>query len=186
MKHSLLSISLLSLLFLQGCGGLSTITNTQSTTATATQDMSGQAEIIPFIDGESFDSSLSNYMSEGYGTLEVKPVEAFTVNKVPERLGKWLRAIADARGKVDVKATATTTGVQSMSLFSISTLIELLPKLEYYVSERMLYGSATNYNVTVFYTPSTQVVDKVIFKLKPDAVPKIPDTVIPTTAAPSK
>ncbi|WP_040294938.1 hypothetical protein [Beggiatoa alba] len=175
MKRSLFVISLLSFVVLQACSSLPSLPTSSQSTASM-ENMSGQTESLPFIDGESFDSSLSSYMSDGYGNIEVKPVEAFTINKIPERLGKWLRAIADARGKVDVKPTTATTGVQSMALFSISTLIELLPKLEYYVSERMLYGSATNYQVTVFYNPSTQVVDKLLFKLKPEAVPKVPDS----------
>lgn len=115
-----------------------------------------ELENVTFIDTTVFDKDLKDSMSAQIATITVTPIGTLSVNQIPERLSKWLGAISDKNGRVEIEPKME--GARSLSL-----LVSLLPLTFQYLQNESSYGLAGNYDVTIFYEPETGTVKKVVF-----------------------
>ena len=84
----------------------------------------------------------------------------FTTNEIPDRIDRWLIAIEEHGGTVDVTPEQIERGLfnQLVTLFLKGIYKEL--------KEKILYGPAKKYNATVYYQPKTGEVTRIIFSRK--------------------
>lgn len=127
---------------------------------TANPPANVDAEKIPtiqFLNSNIFDRQLSRALDNQHPTVKVTFPIAFTTNEIPERIDKWLVAVEDYEGTVDVAPEQIERG-----LFDnlVASLIKGIYKK---IKEKILYSPAKNYNVTVYYEPRTGNVTRVMF-----------------------
>lgn len=118
-----------------------------------------ELENVVFIDTNVFDKDLTDSMSAKVDTISVTPVGGLSVNQIPERLNKWLAAISDKNGKVDIEPKAPATR-------SLTFLIGLLPMAYDYFKNTSSYGLAGDYNATIFYQPDSGHIERIEFVRK--------------------
>jgi hypothetical protein len=119
-----------------------------------------QLENIHFIDTEIFDKNMLQSMYANTKNINVAITGEISINQMPERLGKWLGAVVEKQGRVDVKPEMMTKD------FGISAFFALLPYAYNFVKEEFSYGISGNYNATIFYNPETGLIDKLVFTQK--------------------
>lgn len=131
---------LISLLFLAGC-----VTNAPMM---ATSSGSAKSD-IQFIDIDGFDADMKSSMSAGLSDIKVTPLATVHVNNVPPRLGRWLNAINESGGTIDVEP-------KSKSAISILGMILSLAQTgaALFQIEENIYQNASRYNVVIFYEPN--------------------------------
>jgi len=127
--------------------------------ATTPAKSPSELENVVFIDTNVFDKDLADSMSVKTDTITVVPVGHLSINQMPERLSKWLGAISDKKGQVEIEPKVE--GTRSLGL-----LISLLPLALQYLRNESSYGLAGNYNATINYEPETGVVKKIVFNKK--------------------
>ena len=118
-----------------------------------------ELENVVFIDTDTFDKDLSSSMAADTKAITVTMLAPMSINQMPTRLGKWLSAISDKDGRVDVEPKPTTTK-------SLSLMLGLLPMAYNYLKEEFSYNSASNYNATIFYNQKLGTVKKIVFTKK--------------------
>jgi len=133
--------------------------STGGTTTSMLQSMPTSS--IEFMDMDSFDTSLSNAMSANLSTITVNMMISTTVNEMPKRLSKWLSAVQERGGKVEVEPKTKSVASVVAILFS---LIETYAPL--FFQPANVYDVASNYNVIIHNDPSTNVIGKVEFTTK--------------------
>ncbi len=80
----------------------------------------------------------------------------FNLNKIPERVDRWLFAIKESGGKVVAEPVAPKTrGL-------ISALIDVVVAIFVKLDEMRLYGPSENYDATLLYREDGMV-NKVVF-----------------------
>jgi hypothetical protein len=144
-------------LWLNGCADMSPLTDLSQTVGLG-GDSSGDS--IVFLDAAVFDQSLSNQLTTKAQKVEVINAKPFPLNQIPDRLGKWLSAVVNAKGKLTVEPKP-----QFRSL-SIDWVIGLLPTVRDMVQDQFTYSPAKNYNVTLFHNQSSGMVERVVFEIK--------------------
>jgi hypothetical protein len=102
--------------------------------------------------------------------IEVASVRQIAVDQSPERLKKWLTVITSYKGKVDVEPKART-------LFLTAIATALAPIAYSYLKEQLMYLPAKNYDATIYYAPTTNMLEKVVFTRKAN----LPTTTTPTS-----
>ena len=172
-KPVLLSISIAALL--SGCAGsgstvdtLSGIPGLSSVTGSTDSVSSNGGASLNLIDIDAFDKELSNSMSSSLEKVEVTSARQLQMDQIPERLKKWLSVVSNYKGKVDVEPKSRT-----LSLTAIATVVA--PIAYNYLKEQLTYLPAKNYNATLYYTPATNILEKVVFTRKANA-PTAPAT----------
>ena len=91
--------------------------------------------------------------------VTVTPVVPISMNQMPERLSKWLGAVADKQGKMELDPKPNTK--------SLSLILSLLPiGYDFLMAQSSPYELAKNYDVTVAYQPETGAVKNVVFRKK--------------------
>jgi hypothetical protein len=148
MKQRLVYLLVAALLF-SGCVA-STPTKTQS-----------ELENMSFMDTSVFDQNLSESMSADTENINVAITGPVSINQIPKRLGKWLSVVADKQGRVDVEPKTNTK--------VLGAVLGLLPTAYGFLKEEWSYGSAVNYNATIFYEPETGLIKRVVFTKRRDA-----------------
>lgn len=120
---------------------------------------------LRFIDAETFDKNLSESMSSNSENITVSMIGKVSVNKMPERLGKWLSIITNKMGKVDFKSTTPAKPINERNTGSlaISAVIGLLPSTYGFFKDEFFYGPAVNYDAILYYQADTGLLEKVIF-----------------------
>ncbi|MCP4696682.1 MAG: hypothetical protein GY862_07520 [Gammaproteobacteria bacterium] len=111
---------------------------------------------IAFLDTDIFDKQMSSSMSANLDTIEVAAISPFSVNRIPERLGKWLSTVNEGEGTI-------ITEPKTRSFIGV---LSALPPVFVYVKDRMLYGPGENYNATIHYNPKSGLIEKVVFSSK--------------------
>lgn len=121
-------------------------------------------ESLVFSDMDAFDKSLSNQMSAGSNSIDVTSTTLFKMDKIPERLSKWLDTVVNYQGTLDVQPRPDK---QPLALEWVMAALPTVYSVVYdYIGEKMLYNPAKNYNATIFYDPTTQDVKKITFTKK--------------------
>ncbi len=172
-KPVLLSVSVAALL--SGCAGsgstvdaLSGIPGLSSVAGTTDSVSSNGGASLNLIDIDAFDKELSSSMSSSLEKIEVTSARQLQMDQVPERMKKWLSVVSNYKGKVDVEPKS-----RALSLTSIATVVA--PIAYSYLKEQLTYLPAKNYNATLYYTPATNILEKIVFTRKANA-PTAPAT----------
>jgi len=116
---------------------------------------------IKFIDTTDFDDQLGNRLDEKYTQVVVRPVAPFSVNKIPERLDKWLYAVKQRGGKVELDELPPETLLARRSVFSF--VIDFIVRAFELMRERVKYDSAKDYDVIISYRSDTGRVEHLTF-----------------------
>jgi len=107
-----------------------------------------------FMDLDVFDTTLQQSMTAGSQDIKVTVMGDLTVNKIPDRLGKWLSVVAE-NGQLDYQPK--TKSIE---------LLALLPTIYEYARETLKYLPARSYDATVYYQQSTGKIDQIVFHKK--------------------
>ncbi|MFK5969082.1 MAG: hypothetical protein QM487_03030 [Candidatus Marithrix sp.] len=123
---------------------------------------------LHFVDADTFDQNLSESMSIDNDTITVSMIGKVSVNKIPERLGKWLSVITTKMGKVDFKSTTPPEPINERNTGSlaITAVIGLLPSTYDFLKDKFFYGSAEKYDAILYYQADTGLLEKVTFVKK--------------------
>ncbi|HHB92048.1 MAG TPA: hypothetical protein ENK59_02400 [Thioploca sp.] len=123
---------------------------------------------LHFIDVDTFDQNLSKSMSIGNDTITVSMIGKVSVNKIPERLGKWLSVINAKMGKVDFKSTTPPKPINERNTGSlaVTAVLGLLPSTYDFLKDKFFYSSAEKYDAILYYQADTGLLEKVIFVKK--------------------
>lgn len=128
------------------------------TASTPTKISPNESEYLSFMDTDVFDKNLSKSMSTDTENIHVAITGQVSINEIPDRLGKWLSVVVEKEGRVDVEPKSNTK--------FIGAVLGLMPTAYRFVKEEIFYGPADDYNATVFYTPETGLIKKVVFRKK--------------------
>ena len=104
---------------------------------------------------------MGDRLEEKYNTVVVRPVAPFTVNEIPPRLDKWLYAVKQRGGKVELEELPPETLLAKRSL--VSFLVDFLIRAFDLMRERVKYDAAQHYNVKIAYRADTGRVERLIF-----------------------
>ena len=143
-------------------GVISQITSANPSNTSTPSKINNVEEIqtIQFLNSNIFDKQLSKALSNKEPTVKVTFPIAFTTNEIPERIDKWLVAIQDYEGTIDVQPEQVERGLLDDFVKS------LINGIYERIKEKLLYSPAKNYNATVFYEPRTGNVTRVMFLKK--------------------
>ncbi len=143
-------------------GVISQITsaNPSNTSTSAKKNSVEEIQTIQFLNSNIFDKQLSRTLSSKEPTVKVTFPIVFTTNEIPERIDKWLVAIQDYEGTIDVQPEQVERGLLDDFVKS------LINGIYERIKEKLLYSPAKNYNATVFYEPRTGNVTRVMFLKK--------------------
>ena len=109
-----------------------------------------------------FDFKLGFSLRRNLPVVEVKIIAPFSTNKIPERIEKWLSAVDQRGGKVELKldpAYGEERGV-------ISEVVDLAILAYQFVKQKGLYDATDDYDVVLYYRPNDGMVTKIFFKLR--------------------
>ena len=115
---------------------------------------------LTFMDTNTFDHELSNSMAAHPQMITVSMLGKVSINKIPKRLGKWLGAVTEKKGRLDVNPSNTK------SLALIIAVLSGLPSIYKWVKIKVSYANTIHHNAKIFYTPETGNIQKVIFRKK--------------------
>ena len=143
-------------------GVISQITsaNPSNTSTSAKKNSVEEIQTIQFLNSNIFDKQLSKALSNKEPTVKVTFPIAFTTNEIPERVDKWIVAIQDYEGTIDVKPEQIERGLLDNLVRS------LINGIYEKIKEKLLYSPARNYNATVYYEPRTGNVTRIMFLKK--------------------
>ena len=119
---------------------------------------------VEFFDSYSFDRKLSTEIREKTTEIEVKVINPFDLNGMPDRLNKWLFKIDESGGTV--KASALPPKSQIATRGIIGAVIDLAIAVFNIAKEAVLYAPAESYHANVLYRQDTGKVEKVIFSIR--------------------
>lgn len=154
-KIACLAVLILSL---GGCADMSPLTDLSQSVG-----LGGSSDSIVFIDASVFDQSLSNQLGTKAQKVEVVNAKPFPLNQIPDRLGKWLSAVVNGKGRLSVEPKP------QFKALSIDWVIGLLPTVRDMVQDQFTYSPAKNYNVTLYHNQSSGLVERVVFERKETA-----------------
>ena len=148
-------ICFLTILFIISCASNQTKTKEELTN-------------LRFIDADTFDQNLSKSMSIDNDTITVSMIGKVSINKIPERLGKWLSMITTEMGKVDFKSTTPPKPINERNTGSlaITAVMGLLPSTYDFLKNKFFYSSAEKYDAILYYQADTGLLEKVTFVKK--------------------
>ena len=101
-------------------------------------------------------------MSKGSPAITVDAPAGFTLNKIPNRVDRWLYSIKEAGGKV----VARPEHELKMRGF-VSAVIDVILSIVEKIDEMALYQPSEKYNATLLYRPDGSV-SKVVFEKRHD------------------
>jgi hypothetical protein len=146
-------IYFLAALFISAC--TSTPTKTQA-----------ELENVAFTDTDVFDKNLLDSMSADIQHINVPMIGDVSLNRIPERLGKWL-SVVNKEGQVKFKKISRegddpriTRGV------SIGIILGFLPTVYHFVKDQLTYSPAIQYDATIFYHPNNGLIENMVFTKK--------------------
>jgi hypothetical protein len=140
-----------------------------SSNPTVNQPASGQRSMqnapvgnqIDFYDSEIFDLKLGTALMSEPRTFRVDVLMPFTVNQIPKRMDMWLSAVNKNGGTVQTKPDPDFTKDRAFG-----EILDLIIQVYKEIKDLVIYGAASNYNVTVFYKPNGGTVTKMVFTHK--------------------
>ena len=113
-----------------------------------------------FFDSGVFDQDLSSKLSQNPDKFVIKPSTPLNVNKLPERVDRWLSKIKQENGNVQLKEYSPTP-TKDMSL-----LMDMAVKLFDLAQDKIMYNPAKEYDAIVEYEKSSGVVKQIMLYKK--------------------
>lgn len=142
-------------------GTSSAVADAESTAPAVAADTGGTE--IMFIDLGSFDKKMTQAMQNKVALITVTSAQPFELNNIPERLEKWLAAIEESGGEVNVVADENPDGVKTRGAFIAAA--GALMKMFGAVRADHTFRFAKNYgSATLRYNPLTGTVNEVSFE----------------------
>jgi hypothetical protein len=163
------------MLCLTGCADMSPLTDLSQTVGLGGLGGDNTGDSIVFLDAAVFDQSLSNQLTAKAPKVEVVNARPFPLNQIPDRMGKWLSAVVNAKGKLSVEPKP------QFKTLSIDWVVGLLPTVRDMVQDQFTYAPAKNYNVTLHHNQSSGLVERIVFERKMDAATS-PASLFPATS----
>ena len=128
-------------------------------TAAMTNGDPAKPSQIVFFDSRSFDKDLSKAMRSGQSEIVVDVPAAFSLNKIPERVDRWLYSVKDSGGDVvarpENEKAGATRGI-------VSAVIDVVVSIFNKVDEMETFGPSDHYHATLLYRDDGSV-NKVVF-----------------------
>lgn len=143
---------------------MSTLSCSQSWDRAMVNDLSAKdvkTTQLEYYDSELFDLELSKALLSNSPKLTINITTSFTVDQIPKRLGIWLSAIKNRGGNVTTKPDPDLVKTRAFL-----EMIYLIVQFYSEIKELFIYSVADNYNATVFYNSSDNVVTKIIFETR--------------------
>lgn len=121
---------------------------------------------LSFTNTETFDLRLSQVMRNNNDIIEVSATSGeLTVNKIPERLDRWLYQIEKTQGKVEaVPIPSKTRSLEVLAPLIIEYATSAINFFKKKVSERRLYSPSSQFNAYVHYDPQSGAIERIEFK----------------------
>lgn len=119
---------------------------------------------IDFIDSRQFDTDFSKLLKTGPDRVTARFIGTVSVNKIPERLDKWLSAVRYLGGRVDIQPEPATETVKVVG----DVLISLAVGSYLLVTHVLRYDPAMDYNAVVYYDRADGTLTRVVFTRKSD------------------
>ncbi len=156
-------IILISYIFITGCSS-SPSSNVSSdgskikTSITTEEESSVTDDDIIFFDSEIFDAKLSLALRSNKDEVVIRMLEPFSVNQIPERFDKWIFSVKNYGGEVELKPEIRTR------FFGV--IIGLAIEAYNLAKEVLIYRTASNYNLVVYYTQGKGTIPRAVFVKK--------------------
>ena len=149
---------------------LTLLLGTYGCTSTTKENLLEDPNAIPennlsLIDSEVFDYKLGLALAKNLPSVTVKVISPFTANKIPERIEKWISAVNDNGGKVEIKPDPGYTVKRGI----LSEVIDLALLAYDAFKKSVLYKTTDDYDATLFYIQDNGNITKVVFILKKEA-----------------
>lgn len=147
------------LIFATGCASNSNQASQESNTAQeeASSQLGATAESqLTFFDSRVFDDGLSSAMRSDSAEIVVDVPSRFSLNKIPDRVDKWLFAVKDSGGEVEAVPEIRTRGL-------VSAAIDLVVTFAGKIDDYLMFGPSENYSATLIYSAEGTVM-KIVFK----------------------
>jgi len=142
-------IYFLAALFISGC--TSTPTKTQA-----------ELENVDFTDTDVFDENILDSMSANIQRINVPMIGDVSLNRIPERLGKWL-SVVNKEGQLNFKKIYREGDDPRITRGMPIAILGLLPAVYNFVKDQLTYNAAILYDATIFYRPNNGLIEKVVF-----------------------
>lgn len=129
----------------------------QATQTDRAESVAGEPVQLNFFDSRIFDEELSSAMLGASPEITVNVPAGFNLNKIPERVDRWLYAIKESGGKARAEpAEPKTRGL-------VSALIDIVVAIFVKLDEMRLYAPAESYDATLLYREDGMV-KKLLFE----------------------
>jgi hypothetical protein len=122
---------------------------------------------IEFFDASSFDDDLSAALQPGPQKVDVVPIDKFSLNQVPPRLGKWLSKVKSSGGKVQARALVADNGHATRALFGVA--VDVVVAVYDQIHDAKIYGPVKQYDVVLWYRRETGQVERASFNRREGA-----------------
>lgn len=112
---------------------------------------------LEFFDSFSFDRKLSRSLGMDYARVEVTFPAAITLNNIPERMDKWLAAVEESGGRVQVAPESyDERGI-------LEEIFTFFVRAYEHLAGVCLYARAENYDALLLYEKPTGIVTCILF-----------------------
>jgi hypothetical protein len=151
-------------LSLSACSGAGLVQDATTGTDATTQTQGAiGAQDLSFMDAQYFDQAVADLMQQSASQINVGLPTRFTTNKVPERLDKWLSAVQNSGGKVQLKPTSEAKSAN----LALETLLYAAYSIYETYQANLMYSPASNYNAVLYYSKAIGSedtwIEKVVF-----------------------
>ena len=136
-------------LFISGC------------TSTPTK-IQAELENVDFTDTDVFDQNILGSMSADSQHINVSMIGDISLNRIPERLGKWL-SVVNKEGQVNFKKIYKEGDDPRITKGIPIGILGLLPAVYHFVKDKLTYSAAIQYDATIFYYPNNGHIENVVF-----------------------
>lgn len=115
---------------------------------------------ISFLDSRVFDDELSRALAAGLPEVTVETSAGVSLDRVPERMDKWLYAVREADHPVVAKPNKPLT----RSIGLVALLQAIATGTYEWLRDSVIYHPARKYDATLLYDSATGRVEKIVFR----------------------
>ena len=115
-------------------------------------------EIVHFLNSKLFDESLSELFSKKEKQVVVEFSTPVTTAELPERIDQWLYAVKDGGGQIKVEQDP-----DRVSRGVVTEIISVVVGIYEYVSEKVTFSNAEEYDAKVYYDGGSGQITRVLF-----------------------
>ncbi len=155
--HLFLLMVLMVLVFSAGCAsdGSRSATSAASTRTLPVTAANDPPHVV-FFDSRAFDSDLSKAMRSESPEIVVDVPVGFNLNKIPERVDRWLYSVKESGGAVVAEPEFKQRGI---FMAAIDVVVSIFVRID----EALTFGPSERYGATLLYRQDGTV-NKIVFK----------------------